>query len=78
MRYSVVEEDVTAANARGLREAANEREAAEDPVARQIRLRGGSGTAPPRAQPLRLNRRRLPRRREQLSTRRRPRLNYHS
>lgn len=81
MRYYFVEDDVTVANARGLREVAHERElAVEDLVGGQIRLRSGSVTAPnvPGAEPARRNRRRPPRQREQLSTRRRPRLNYQS
>ena len=82
MRYYFVEQDdITVANARGLREVAHERElAVEDLVGGQIRLRSGSATAPnaPGGEPTRRNRRRALRQREQLSTRRRPRLNYQS
>ena len=79
MRHSFVEDGVTSANARGFREAAFELEVAlEAPIARQIRLRSSSATTLNAQVADRdpLNRRRPDQKREQRSTRRRPRLNY--
>jgi len=79
MRYSIVEDDVTAANARGFREAAFELELAlEAPIARQLRLRSSSATTlnAQVADRAPLNLRRSLQQRKQRSTRRQPRLNY--
>ena len=78
MRYSLVEDDVTVPNARGLREVAHERESTiEYPVPGQIRLRSGSAAAlnAQRGARAPLNRRRPLQQREKRSTQRRPRLN---
>jgi hypothetical protein len=81
MRYSVVEDDVTVPNARGLREVPRDWElTVEAPVARRIRLRSGSATTlnAQGVEHVPLNRRNSIPLREQRSTQRRPRLTYQS
>lgn len=81
MRYFVVEDDVTVANPRGLREVPRDWElTVEAPVARRIRLRSGSATMlnAQGVEHVLLNRRISIPLREQRSTQRRPRLNYQS
>jgi hypothetical protein len=81
MRYSLVEDDVTVANARSLREMDFERELPiEASIAWQIRLRSSSATTlnAQVAEAAPLNRRRSLRKREQRSTRRKARVNYQS
>ena len=78
MRYSLVEDEVTVANARGLRRVPHEREfVVEDPIVQQIRLRSGYASAlnAQRAEHTPLTRRTPLQQREQRSTQRRPKLN---